>query len=87
VNEYNIGTSAYKLEDYEAYAEKSNIKHQERKKAARAEQVALCRLLTVGVVFVFIAASVLVYVNVMAMRAGTIMQTSFISPEQVHCMT
>ena len=71
MNRYYMGTSAYKLEDYEEYARKSQEKQQERKKIVKAEYAAMCRLLVIGIIFVFAAASALVYVNVMAMRAST----------------
>ncbi len=71
MNQYYKGTSAYKLEEYESYAKESQKKKLERKKSSIAQHRAICRLMIVGVIFAFAAASALVYVNVMALRAST----------------
>ncbi len=75
MNDFYAGTSAYKLDRYEQYTQKTQKASNEKKavsqKAKIANQAALCRLLIVGVVTVFIACSALVYVNVMALRAST----------------
>ena len=71
MNKYYYGTSAYKLEEYENSTRKNAEKQLKRRKAQKKEQAALYRFLLFGVVFVFVAASALVYVNVMAMRAST----------------
>ena len=71
MNKYYYGTSAYKLEEYENSTRKNAEKPLKRRKDQKKEQAALYRFLLFGVVFVFVAASALVYVNVMAMRAST----------------
>lgn len=71
MNKYYYGTSAYKLEEYENSIRKNAEKQLKRRKAQKKEQAALYRFLLFGVVFVFVAASALVYINVMAMRAST----------------
>ncbi len=71
MEKYYYGTSAYKLEEYESYAEESNKRREERKETAKAAGKSTYRLATIVVLFVFIAASVLVYINVMAIRAAT----------------
>lgn len=71
MDRYYYGTSAYKLEEYESRTRQNNEKQKQRRKAVRKQQMALYRLMLVGVVFVFIAASALVYVNVMALRAAS----------------
>ncbi len=71
MNELYRGTSAYKLEEYETHAQKSREKHIERKNTIKLEKRALCRLLVISIVMIFIAASALVYVNVMTLRAAT----------------
>ena len=71
MDRYYYGTSAYKLDEYESSSRRNNEKQKQRRKAVRKQQMALYRLMLVGVVFVFIAASALVYVNVMALRAAS----------------
>ncbi|MBO5009025.1 MAG: cell division protein FtsL [Clostridia bacterium] len=71
MNELYRGTSAYKLEEYESHAQKSREKHIERKNTIKIEKRALCRLLVVSIFALFVAASALVYVNVMTLRAST----------------
>ena len=71
MDRYYYGTSAYKLEEYESRTRQNNEKQKQRRKVAKKQQMALYRLMLVGVVFVFIAASALVYVNVMALRAAS----------------
>ena len=71
MNEYYYGTSAYKLEEYEIHAKKTEEKKQERKKVSKAEQLSLCRWMVAGIFFIFAAASALVYLNVMTIRAST----------------
>ena len=75
MNDFYVGTSAYKLDKYEEYtkntARASEEKKAEVKKANNAHHASFCRLLIVAVVAVFVVASALVYVNVMAMRAST----------------
>ena len=71
MEKYYYGTSAYKLDEYESYAEESNKRQEERKETAKATGKAAYRLATVIVLFIFIAASALVYINVMAIRAAT----------------
>ena len=63
------GTSAYKLETYENYTKKSEEKSAERKNNARREHAAFCRLAVLLVIGVFVAASAIIYVNVMMLRA------------------
>ncbi len=65
------GTSAYKLETYENYTKKSEEKSAERKNNARLEHAAFCRLVVMLVIGVFVAASAIIYVNVMMLRAAT----------------
>lgn len=71
MSEFYRGTSAYKIEEYELYSEKTRKKQAERKANTRLEQKAACRLLITAVMTVFLAASALVYVNVMTLRAST----------------
>lgn len=71
MEKYYYGTSAYKLDEYESYAEESNKRHEERKENAKAAGKATYRLITVLILFVFMAASVLVYLNVRTIRAST----------------
>ena len=71
MEKYYYGTSAYKLDEYESYAEESNKRQEERKETAKATGKATYRFATIIVLFVFIAASALVYINVMAIRAAT----------------
>lgn len=71
MNNYYTGTSAYKLEEYEIYAQKSREKQQQRKIASKADHRAVCRLMIASVLVVFTLAASLVYVNVMALRASS----------------
>ncbi len=71
MNRYYTGTSAYKLDDYETQARENQRKQQERREALKVQQSIFCRNLVIGVIAVFIAASALVYVNVMALRANS----------------
>lgn len=71
MQEYYIGTSAYKLDEYESYAKESNKRHEERKEAVKAQSKANYKLVSVVVLFLFVAASALVYLNVMSMRTAT----------------
>ena len=75
MNDFYVGTSAYKLDKYEEYTKNttraSEDKKAERKKSNSAYHASVCRYLIVMVVIVFVAASALVYVNVMALRAST----------------
>lgn len=71
MNEFYMGTSAYKLDRYEDYTRRTTQEANKRRAAARMEQLAVCRLLIIAVITVFVAASALVYVNVMALRAST----------------
>ncbi len=71
MSEFYRGTSAYKIEQYELYSEKTREKQTARKVNSRLEQKAACRLIITAVMVVFLAASALVYVNVMTLRAST----------------
>ena len=71
MDRYYYGTSAYKLEEYENRTRQNEEKQKRRRKIAKKQQMAFYRLMFVVVVFVFVAASALVYVNVMAMRAAS----------------
>ncbi len=70
-NYYYTGTSAYKLEEYENYAQKSREKQHQRKITSKADHRAVCRLMIASVLVVFALAASLVYVNVMALRASS----------------
>lgn len=71
MNEYYIGTSAYKLEEYENQTQKQEERRIERAKNNKAEATALCRWMITGIILVFVAALGLVYLNVMTMKAST----------------
>ena len=75
MNDFYVGTSAYKLDRYEEYTRKTARANEEKKaetkKASSMQRASVCRLLIVMVITVFVAASALVYVNVMALRAST----------------
>lgn len=71
VSEFYMGTSAYKLEQYESYTKRNREKEENRKKQSRMEQLIICRYIVVGVMLMFIACLSLVYVNVMTLRAST----------------
>ena len=65
------GTSAYKIEEYENYARKTQKKQTERKEMSKMEHKALSRLVISAGMLAFVACSALVYVNVMTLRAAT----------------
>ncbi len=71
MNEYYRGTSAYKLEEYESYTQKTQKRQEERKTLTGAQQKAFCRLMLTAVMIVFLACSAFIYVNVMVLRAST----------------
>lgn len=75
MNDFYVGTSAYKLDRYEEYTKKTANEANEKKASSRrvshARNAAFCRTLIIAVVAVFVASSALVYVNVMALRAST----------------
>ncbi len=74
VNEFYIGTSAYKLEQYENYTRRNRENEENRKKQTKMEQMVICKYMVIGVMLMFIACSALVYVNVMTLRASTKIQ-------------
>lgn len=69
MNNLYTGTSAYKLEQYETYSKSAGNQSQQRKAASEKNQVALYRAVVAVVLAVFIAASALIYINVMILRA------------------
>jgi cell division protein FtsL len=71
LNNYYAGTSAYKLEQYEAYTRKATRVSDSRKSTSKAQQLALCKIILALVVALFVASSSLIYVNVMKLRAMT----------------
>ena len=75
VNEFYRGTSAYKLEQYESYSRRNRENTEERARQRKQEQLLLCKYMILAVTVLFIACSSLVYVNVMAMRAATEIET------------
>ena len=66
-----IGTSAYKLDEYERYAHDREEKQKQNKQLKKHERAVMCRFLIVSVIAVFAVCSALVYTNVMMIRAAT----------------
>ena len=66
-----IGTSAYKLDEYERYARDREEEQKQNKQLKKHERAVMCRFLIISVIAVFAVCSALVYTNVMMIRAAT----------------
>lgn len=66
-----VGTSAYKLDEYEQYAHTHEENRKRKNQLKKSEKAALCRFLIASVAAAFVVCSALIYTNVMIIRAST----------------
>ena len=71
MSRYQVGTSAYKLDEYDYYSKRGNDNTARRKVKKNKKNEAVCRFIIASAALVFAVASIMVYLNVMTMRAST----------------
>ena len=71
MNELYIGTSAYKLEEYESQVNRTREQSTQKKAGVKADLTSLYRFLIISIIAIFAVASALVYTTVMTLRAST----------------
>lgn len=70
-NNYYYGTSAYKLEQYEQKTSTQERKSKGQASLTHSERATLCKIAVIAVLIISVVASAFIYINVMALRAST----------------